>query len=60
MSKSFYNAEDVAAILEVSKGHAYKIIKQLNNELKAEGFIVIAGKVPKQYLRERCYCYETV
>ena len=30
--------EDVATELDVSVSYAYKIIKQLNNELKAKGF----------------------
>ncbi len=58
MSKQFLSAEDVATILEVSKGHAYKIIKSLNEELSAKGYIVIAGKIPKRYLEERCYCVD--
>ena len=51
----FYSAMEVARLLGVSKGHAYKIVKNLNNELKSKGFIVIAGKVSKQYFNERCY-----
>ena len=51
----FYTAMEVARLLGVSKGHAYKIVKNLNNELKSKGFIVIAGKVSKQYFNERCY-----
>ena len=51
----FYTAMEVARLLGVSKGHAYKIVKNLNNELKLKGFIVIAGKVSKQYFNERCY-----
>ena len=58
MNKKFLSADDVASILEVSKGHAYKIIKKLNDELAANGYIVVAGKVPRRYLEERCYCLD--
>ena len=51
----FYTAMEVAKMLGVSKGHAYKVVKNLNDELKSKGFIVIAGKVSKQYFNERCY-----
>ena len=36
-------------MLGISIGHAYKIIRSLNDELKKDGYIVIAGKVPKDY-----------
>ena len=42
-------AEDVAKELGVSKGHAYKLIRELNGELKKAGYLVIAGKVPKAF-----------
>ena len=30
-------AGDVAEVLGISKGHAYKLIRELNEELKASG-----------------------
>ena len=38
-----------------SKPYAYKLIRQLNEELKAKGFITIAGRVNRQYFYERLY-----
>lgn len=58
MNKKFLSAEDIANIMEVSKGHAYKIIKRLNDELASKGFIVVSGKVPRKYFEERCYCID--
>ena len=55
MNKKFLSADDVAKLLEVSKGHAYKIIKRLNDELDAKGYITVAGKISRRYLEERCY-----
>lgn len=51
----YYTASDVQEMLGISRGHAYKIVKRLNEELAKKGFIVIAGKIPKQYFAEHCY-----
>lgn len=57
MSKGtlYYTANDVQEMLGISRGHAYKIIKVLNEDLARKGFIVIAGKIPKQYFAEHYY-----
>ena len=36
-------------------GHAYKLIRQLNEELKKAGYLVVAGKVPVVYFKKRFY-----
>ncbi len=36
--KSFIRADEVAEELDVSKSYAYKVIKQLNDELSAKGY----------------------
>ena len=38
MENKFIRAEEVAQELSVSKPYAYKLIRQLNEELKAKGF----------------------
>ena len=48
-------AADVAELLIVSKSKAYSIIKQLNQELEAKGFITIPGRIPEKYLYERIF-----
>lgn len=48
-------AEEVAEVLGVSKGHAYKLIRALNEELQAQGYLVVAGKVPTKYFQEKFY-----
>lgn len=56
MSTTFMKVQDVADELGISKSYAYKIVQQLNEELKAQGFITISGRVNKQYFMERtCY-----
>lgn len=49
------NAKEVAEILGTSKSHAYKLVQQLNDELKKQGNIVIAGKVSRAYFEEKIY-----
>ncbi len=48
-------AEDISEELGVSKGYAYKIIKELNQELKAAGFIVVSGRVPRAFWETKFY-----
>ncbi len=55
---TFMRVEDVAKELGISKSYAYKIVQKLNKELKEQGFIIIAGRVNKQYFMERA-CYGT-
>ncbi|HCD09415.1 MAG TPA: transcriptional regulator [Thermoanaerobacter sp.] len=50
---NFLTAEEVAEILGVSLSTAYRIIKRLNEELKAQGFITVAGKISKRYFEQK-------
>lgn len=49
------NADDVSKEFGISKGFAYKIIRELNQELQKEGYLTISGKIPKAYLQTRFY-----
>jgi hypothetical protein len=51
--------KDVMRILNVGESFAYRIIKQLNHELKRDGYIVINGRVPEAKFKERFYCVST-
>ena len=51
----FITAEEVAAAMGVSRSKAYQIVRTLNRELRAMGYITIAGKCPVQYFEKRCY-----
>lgn len=55
MSEKFIRAEELAEIMEISVPYAYKIIKQLNEELDAKGYITITGRVNREYFNERVY-----
>lgn len=53
--KNIITASEVSTMLNVSNGFAYKIIRELNAELKERGYIVIAGKVSRAFFEERWY-----
>ena len=54
-SKRFLSVEDVAEQLGVSVSTAYRIIRKLNRELAAMGYITIAGRISKAYFEEKIY-----
>lgn len=56
-TKIYITALEMAEMLGISVGHAYKIIRGLNQELKDDGYIVIAGKVPTEYFKKRWFAY---
>ena len=58
MSEKFIRAEELTEIMEISVPYAYKIIKQLNEELDAKGYITITGRVNREYFNERVYSAE--
>ena len=51
----YIDVKEVMQTLGVSRGKAYKIIQQLNEELKAQGYIIIAGKCSRKYFNEKFY-----
>ena len=51
----YYTAQEVMELLGISRAKAYKLVKELNEELAAKGYIVTAGKIPKKFLAERLY-----
>lgn len=58
MQTNVVRADEVAESLGCSINYAYKIIRQLNAELKKKGYITISGRVPRSYFQERC-CLST-
>ena len=54
-NKRYLNADDVAQYMEISVPMAYKIIRKLNNELLAQGYLVVAGRVSRRYFEQKVY-----
>ena len=51
----FITAAEVSKLMGVSKAYAYRIVKKLNDELEAQGYLVVAGKTSLKYFNERIY-----
>lgn len=54
-SGMFVYVDEVMESLNVSRTHAYKIIRLLNKELQDQGFVTISGRVSRKYFEERLY-----
>ena len=54
-NKLYYTAVEIQEMLGISKGLAYKILREMNKELKERGFIVVPGRIPKAYFEEHYY-----
>ncbi len=46
---------EIAQELGVSQSFAYKLVRELNTELKAKGYITVAGKISRAYFEEKFY-----
>ena len=53
--KKYLKAQDVAAYMEISVPLAYKIIRALNDELVAQGYLVVAGRINRSYFEKKIY-----
>lgn len=56
--KLYDECNDVADELGVSKGHAYKLIRQLNEELETSGYLTVSGKIPRAFWEKKFYGYQ--
>lgn len=51
----FMRADEVAKELGISRAYAYKLIKKLNEELRANGYLTISGRLNRAYFAEKVY-----
>lgn len=54
-SSMFVTVEEVQSDLDVSRSHAYRIIRDMNEELRKRGYLTIAGRVSRKNYEERLY-----
>ena len=54
-TKLFYDAEDIMEIMRIKKSSAYRLIKELNEELNDMGILTQGGVVRADYFRESLY-----
>lgn len=48
--EDFLTVDDVEKICKVKSGKAYKIMKDVNDEMKEKGYLTIRGRVNKKFL----------
>lgn len=53
--RKLLTANEVSELLGVSNSYAYKIIRDLNTELKTQGYLTINGKVDSLYVERRFF-----
>lgn len=56
VEKNYFDVDEVAQAMGISKSYAYKVVRQLNAELAKMGYLTVSGRVNRQYFLERtCY-----
>lgn len=53
--KLYLTANDVSEYMGISIPTAYKIIRKLNDELKAQGYITVSGKINRRYFELKAF-----
>ena len=51
----FIFASEVSERLSVSRAYGYRIVKQLNEELKEQGYMTIEGRTSRRFFDEKFY-----
>lgn len=51
----FIHSKEIATELGISEAHAYKLVREMNSELKKDGFIIISGRVSRAYFYKKVF-----
>lgn len=60
MKKQYLTAKEISEAMGVSESKAYGIIRELNKELRAEGYLTVSGKVPVAFFKKKYFGFEEV
>lgn len=55
MKEIFMRVDEVAEELGVSTSFAYKLIREMNKELKEAGCFTISGRIDRKFFHEKFY-----
>lgn len=55
LSKTYLTAHDLASLLGISLGFSYRLIREMNLELRQKSYLTISGKIPTRYFEEKWY-----
>ena len=53
--KLYYTAMEVAKMVGVGRTTAYNLIRKMNKELSENGYLVVDGKIPRDYFDEKYF-----
>lgn len=51
-AKTYYTVSEIAEIIGCKTNTAYKIVAELNKQLKTKGYVTLQGKINKRYFHE--------
>jgi hypothetical protein len=56
--KLYLTADEVSEMLGISKGHACAMIRDCNAKLQQDGYLTVAGKVPKKFFGKKYFGFD--
>lgn len=60
MKKQYLTAKEISEAMGVSESKAYGIIREMNKELRTEGYLTVSGKVPVAFFKKKYFGFEEV
>lgn len=51
-TRTYYTVSEIAEIVGCKTNTAYKIVAELNKQLKSKGYVTLQGKINKRYFHE--------
>ena len=60
MKKQYLTAKEISEAMGVSESKAYGIIRELNKELRTEGYLTVSGKVPVAFFKKKYFGFAEV
>jgi len=52
-NKNFMTVDEVVQELNVSKSYAYKVVRELNAEMRELGYLTVTGRVNTNFFRKK-------
>lgn len=56
----FMTPQEVSQLLQISISHSYKLVREMNQQLKAQGYMTISGRISRKYFQEKFYGFQEV
>lgn len=56
----YLSVEDIAELFELSVSFSYRLVEQMNEDLKNQNYYVLVGRIPTRYVEDKIYGLEHV